>query len=428
MGWKGHSYGIQPEVDHWKATKPLDVAGVDIYHPSQEKLTGAETAFGGDLARSMRNGQNYLVLETQAQGFPNWTPFSGQLRLQAFSHLASGANMVEYWHWASTSNAVETYWRGVLSQDYQPNSVFEEVKTIGIDLKRLGTILFNLRKSNEVGIYVSNIAQSGFDSFKINVDGKTLSYNDVVRRYYDALYRMNVEADILSPSSTIDFSKYKLIIVPTLYAASDVEIEKLNAYAKSGGHLLYTFRSGFSDENTKVRYSAQPGGISVAAGIRYQQFSIPNNATLDGDPYDVGPDENKVQWWMEFITPTTAKVIARFKHASWPSYAAITRNEYGTGDITYVGFMPSEALTHAIIATEIKRVGITLPEKHFPIIIRGGILQDGHRVRYFLNYSASTQNLVNHYEDGIELISGKRVERGQFLTIAPWGVAIMKDD
>lgn len=98
LDWRGYSYGIQPEVNHWEAAKALDVAGIDIYHPSQEKLTGTEIAFGGDVARSMRGGQNYLVIETQAQGFPEWTPFPGQLRLQAFSHLASGATMVGYWH------------------------------------------------------------------------------------------------------------------------------------------------------------------------------------------------------------------------------------------------------------------------------------------------------------------------------------------
>src|SRR5262249_30577075 len=107
--WRGYSYGVQPDVNHWEAGQALDVAGVDIYHPTQDKLTGAEIAFGGDIARSIKNGRNYLVIETEAQGLPDWTPYPGQLRLQAFSHLASGANCVMYWHWASTANAVETY-------------------------------------------------------------------------------------------------------------------------------------------------------------------------------------------------------------------------------------------------------------------------------------------------------------------------------
>ena len=61
--------------------------------------------------------RNYFVLETQAQGFAQWTPFPGQLRLQAFSHIASGAAMVSYWHWHSIHNAFETYWKGLLSHD-----------------------------------------------------------------------------------------------------------------------------------------------------------------------------------------------------------------------------------------------------------------------------------------------------------------------
>ena len=87
----------------------MDIAGVDIYHPSQDNLTGTEISFGGDVTRSMKGGKNYLVIETEAQGFPQWVPYPGQLRLQAFSHLALGANMVEYWHWHSIHNSAETY-------------------------------------------------------------------------------------------------------------------------------------------------------------------------------------------------------------------------------------------------------------------------------------------------------------------------------
>src|SRR5262249_4315395 len=157
-------------------------------------------AFGGDLARSLQAGRNYLVLETQAQGFPQWTPFPGQLRLQAFSHLASGANMIEYWHWGTTANAIETYWRGLLSQDFTANPTYLEAATIGADLARIGPVLVNMKKTNRVGIYVSNLALSGFDSFKFGWNS-TASYNDVVRAFYDALYRMNVEVDFLAPGS-----------------------------------------------------------------------------------------------------------------------------------------------------------------------------------------------------------------------------------
>lgn len=429
LGWKGHSYGVQPEVNHWEAAKPLDIAGIDIYHPSQDKLTGAEIAFGGDVTRSMRNGQNYLVIETQAQGFPHWTPYPGQLRLQAYSHLASGANMVSYWHWATTANAIETYWKGVLSQDYKPNAVYNEISTIGADLGRLGPRLVNLRKDNKVALYVSNTALGGFDAFKIGADGRTVIYNDVVRGYYDALYRMNVEVDILSPSSTTDLGKYSLIIVPALYSASDAEIERLNAFAHKGGHLLYTFKSGFSDENTKVRYASQPGGIAEAAGVTYNQFTIPEGVTLEGDPFAVGETDNKVRWWMEFLTPTTAKVVARYKHPSWPDYAAITRNSYGKGEVTYVGFMPTDTVIDKLMSEEIKRADVmpSAPGAVFPIVVKTGTLQSGKRVRYVMNYSAKPQMLANTFGEGTELLTNQAVKSGGDIQLGAWDVKIIEE-
>ncbi|MCI4591613.1 beta-galactosidase [Sphingobium sp. BYY-5] len=425
LAWKGYSFGIQPEVDHWKAARPLDIAGIDIYHPSQDKLTGAEIAFGGDVARSMRNGQNYLVLETEAQGFPQWTPYPRQLRLQAFSHLASGAQMVAYWHWATTANAIETYWRGLLSQDYKPNAVHAEAQTVGADIKRLGPKLAGMTKHNRVAIYVSNTALSAFDSFKPN----GIDYNQVLRPFYDALYRMNVEVDILSPDSTMKLDDYKLIVVPALYAASDAEIAKLNDFAKRGGHLLYTFKSGFSDENTKVRYASQPGAIAEAAGVTYQQFTIPEGVTLEGDPFNVGNEDNKARWWMEMLTPTTAKVVARYKHPSWPAHAAMTRNAWGKGEVSYIGFMPSDALVEKIVAAEVERAGVTpaMPGVRFPIIVRGGTLKDGRQVHYLLNYSATPQH-ISATGDGTELLSARKIARGQQIDLAPWDVAIIQDD
>jgi len=425
MGWRETSYGIQPEVDHWKSAKPLDIAGIDIYHPSQDKLTGAEIAFGGDLARSMRNGQNYLVIETEAQGFAQWTPYPGQLRLQAFSHLASGAQMVEYWHWATTANAVETYWRGLLTQDYKPNPVYAEASTVGADLKRLGPKLAGMTKRNSVAIYVSNRALSAFNKFKPS----GIEYNQVLRPFYDALYRMNVEVDILSPDSTMKLDNYKLIVVPALYAASDAEIARLNDYAKRGGHLVYTFKSGFSDENVKVRYATQPGAISEAAGVSYQLFTTPENVSLDGDPFKVGEADNKARWWMEMLHPTTAKVVARYKHSSWPADAAMTRNTWGKGEVTYIGFMPSDAMIEKIMAGEVERAGVepTMAGVRFPLIVRGGTLKNGHAVRYMFNYSATPQQLTV-VRAGTELLHDRKLASGQKIDLAAWDLAIVEEN
>jgi beta-galactosidase len=435
LAWRGFSYGINPEVNHWDAARALDVAGIDIYHASQSKLTGNEIALGGDLARSIRDGQNYLVIETQAQGFPEWTPYPGQLRLQAFSHLASGANMIGYWHWATTQNAFETYWRGLLTQDHKPNPVLDEATTISADLKRLGPKLVNPKKDNRVALYVSNAAQGAFDQFKMNTDafkvetqGKPIGYNEVVRGFYDALYRQNIEVDLISPQSKVSLDRYKLIVVPALYAASDAEIARLNDYAKRGGRVVYSFKSGFSDENTKVRYASQPGAIAEAAGVTYQLFATPEEVSLDGDPFRVGEGENRARWWMEMLKPTTAEVVARYRHSDWPASAAMTRNRWGKGEVSYIGFMPTDALAEKILGEEVRRAGLEVPAARWPAVVRGGTLTNGHRVRYVLNYSNRPREVAYRHETGTDLLTGSRIDRDAAVKLGPWGVAIVEEE
>jgi beta-galactosidase len=426
--WRGFSYGMQPEVDHFTAAKALDIAGVDIYHPSQDELTGTEISFGGDVARSMKSGENYLVIETEAQGFAQWVPFPGQLRLQAFSHLASGANMVEYWHWHSIHNSAETYWKGLLSHDFEPNPTYEEAKTIGRDFHRLSSQLVNLKITNKVAIIFSNEALTAFNQFKFGW-GSTVSYNDILRGMYDALYRMNVGVDFVDPSSP-DIEDYKLLIVPALYAASDSLLERLNQYVKNGGHIVYTFKSGFSDQNVKVRTCQQPGIISEACGINYSQFTVPQNVSLKGDPFEVGSENNKVNTWMELITPTTAKALAYYDHPVWGKYAAVTQNNYGKGTATYIGCITSNPVMEKILANEVKNAGLwgEAQRLYFPVITKEGINEGGKTVHYLFNYSSTPANVNYSFKSGRELLLNNTINKNSVVLLDPWGVSIIEEN
>lgn len=428
LEWRGYSYGIQPDVDHFAAAKAMDIAGVDIYHPTQDHLTGIEISLGGDLARSMKAGQNYLVIETEAQGFAQWVPYPGQLRLQAFSHLASGADMVEYWHWHSIHNSAETYWKGLLSHDFEPNPTYYEAITIGKDFERLSAHLVNLKQTNQVAIFFSNEAQTAFQQFGFGW-GVRENYNDILRPLYDALYKMNIGVDFIDPSCT-NIEKYKVIIVPLLYAASDDLLHRLNAYVKNGGHIVYTFKSGFSDENVKVRTMPQPGIISEACGITYSQFTIPEQVSLRGDPFKVGEANNQVRTWMELVTPTTAKALAYYDHPVWGNYAAITQNNYGKGLATYIGCRTSDAVTAKILEDVIKKAGLWSKDQEiaFPLITKSGGNALGKRVHYYFNYSANPQSLVYPHPDGKELHSGAVVASGSKVNLEAWGVRIVEEN
>jgi beta-galactosidase len=412
-------------VDHFAASRPFDIVGVDIYHPSQDALTGVEIAFGGDLARSLK-GSNYLVIETQAQAFPNWVPYPGQLRLQAFSHLASGANMVAYWPWHSIHNSLETYWKGLLSHDFEPNPVYEEAKTIGRDFERLSSQLVNLKKTNKVAVLVSNESLTAIEWFKL--PGFKKNYNDIVRLMYDQLYKMNIECDIAHPSSD-NLGAYMLLIVPALYAASDSLLERLNEFVRNGGHIVYSFKSGFADEHVKVRTVRQPGIISEACGMSYSMFAEPKNISLKGDPFHVGKAHNTIETWMELITPTTAEVLAYYDHLHWGKYAAITENRYGKGTVIYIGCMTSAAIMYRVLEHAVKEAGLWAADQElsFPLITRSGINELGKRVHYYFNYSDNPGSIMYPYQHGWELLTDTQVSTDQIKHIDPWGIVIIEE-
>lgn len=297
--WRGYSYGIQPAVDHFKASAAVDITGVDIYHPTEDDLTGKEIAFGGDMTRSTKNGANYLVLETEAQGQHGWVPFPGQLRLQAYSHLASGADMVEYWHWHSIHNSFETYWKGLLSHDMEPNPTYEEAGVFGREVARpeVGERLVHLRKCNKVAIMVSNEALSALDWSRVETgfpDGVGVNYNDIVRRVYDALFELNVECDFLPVDAPGErLAQYAMIVTPALYCAPEETIARLRGFVAGGGHLVSTIRSFVTDDEVTVWHDRAPHGLADVFGMTYNQFTRPkgrvgvafaDDAALAGTP------------------------------------------------------------------------------------------------------------------------------------------------
>ena len=430
--WRGYSYGVQPDVNHYHAAKALTIAGTDIYHPTQDDLTGAEIAFGGDMTRSLKR-DNYLVLETEAQGYPGWTPYKGQLRLQAYSHLANGANSVMYWHWHSIHNSFETYWRGLLSHDMQENAPYREACIIGNEFSRLGSHLVNLKKKNEVAILVSNEALTALKWFGIEATAAGdhgIGYNDVVRWLYDALFKMNIECDFVWPESD-NLDQYKAIFVPALYAAPDELLEKLKQYTANGGTLVATFKTAFANENVKVSHEMQPHILSNCFGISYQQFTFPKNTGLSGSIINGtakdSDEKAEAKVFMELLMPQEAEVLASYDHYNWKEYAAITKNHYGKGTAIYIGCMTDDNTLKAVLTEALNSAEVEIPEYSWPVIVRKGINNLNKCVRYILNYSAEEQNVIYHGANGTELFSEESVQDGDTVTVLPWNLKIVEE-
>ncbi|HZB44700.1 MAG TPA: beta-galactosidase, partial [Pyrinomonadaceae bacterium] len=333
--------GVRTDVDQFDIAQSLDLVGTNPYHPwdvGPDAVDGQAWSLSGDLARSLLKGRNYLITETNAQtiGWDSKTqfpPYDGQLRLNVYSHLASGANMVAYWHWHSLHYGQETYWKGVLSHDLEPNRAYAEVSRTAQELKALGPRLVNLKKKNEVALLYSVDSHHAVQFMPFD---DRVNYSTVMHQMYGALYRLNVGVDFLSPRST-SFSDYKVVVVPPLYVADDALLRRLADYVRGGGHLVVAFKSGFANEHSTVRWTKAPGPLREAAGFYYQEFAnLRQPLKLRDDPFRAG-EANHVSAWAEFITPETAQPLAFYEHPFYGRYPAVTRNKHGRGTLTYEG-------------------------------------------------------------------------------------------
>ncbi|MGI4854181.1 MAG: beta-galactosidase, partial [Janthinobacterium lividum] len=147
------------DVNEPAVAKSLDVVSNNPYHGTQDHFDGEWQALQGDFSRSLKHA-NFLVTETNAQttgwdSMGQFPPYDGQLRLDVYTDVSSGANMVEYWHWHSIHAGQETYWKGVLGHDLQPNRAYAEVSRIAHELKKVGPELANMRIRNDVAILYS---------------------------------------------------------------------------------------------------------------------------------------------------------------------------------------------------------------------------------------------------------------------------------
>ncbi len=419
---EGYSYGVQPDVDHKKVSNCLSIAGTDIYHMSQDKLTGAEIAFGGDLIRSLKKS-NYLVLETQAQAFKYWTPYEGQLRIQAYSHLASGADGVMYWNWHSIHNSFETYWKGILSHDLQPNQTYREIKDIGLELEKIGEHIIHIKKETKVALLVSNEALSALKWFPVD---ENLTYNNIVRWMYDTLYEMNIECDIIFPED--DFSNYQMLVVPALYTASETLLYRLKNYMELGGCLVSSFKTGFCNENLSVYHSEQPHILGECMGFSYDQFSMPDHVKLQfaNNNKDISDDERDVSYWMELLRPTNAQTIASYEHKYWGKYSAIVANNIGKGYGYYIGCHCSKKVLGIIFEMAADRAGVLIDKKiKWPLICRKGRNQSGQEVRYYFNYDSSDIDLQCPEGMWQNILNETTYQGGDLIALKDWGTIIL---
>jgi len=430
---------MKRDVNEEAVAEKLDIVADNIYHGSQDHYDGSFQALQSDFSRSLKHG-NFLVTETNAQTI-GWSsqsqfpPYDGQLREDVYTYLSNGANMVEYWHWHSIAANQETYWKGILSHDLEPNRAYAEMSKTAHELEKVGPHLVGLKIHNDVAILWSRDSANAISFMPYgggvpdrSWTGERDGYASLVQQMHHALYEMNVGTDFVFPE-TKDFSAYKLLIVPALYISDDALLQRIADYVKAGGHVVMTFKSGFANENSAVRWVRAPGPLREAAGISYQEFSnLEHPLALKDDPFHVGGG-SQVSDWAEFLMPEHAKPLAYYDHPFFGKWPAITENQFGSGTLLYEGTFLSNTLQSAVLKRALESAGLAGADQQLPaaVHVTHGVNRMGKRVHYYFNYSGSEVKAGYGFSSGMNLLDGKAVSKSDSLTLPPWDLAIVEE-
>jgi beta-galactosidase len=416
-------------INYFNLARNLDFVSWNNYPRSQwamqAEVDPSRAALAHDTMRGLKR-KNFWVMEQQA-GSGGWEivsvpPRPGELRLWAYQSIAHGADGILFFRWRTSRFGTEQYWHGLLDHDAKPSRRYAEIKRMGAEIKRAGEWIDGSGCRPAVAFLLS------FDSrfaFQIQPNNPQFNYSEQFARFYRALYRRNIAIDVVEP--TVDLSRYKLVIAPSLHVVSQEIAENLKRFVKAGGLLVVTPRSGVKDEANAVVDQRLPGLLAELCGIEVEEYdslapeaSTAVEYTLPELAIHPAPS---ARVWCDVLNPTTAITIARYVQDYYAGKSAITLNRFGEGSVVYVGFVGDETLDESLSAWLLDLAGLE-PVLETPTGVEASERWlEGRRLLFVLNHTELEQQITLE-RCYTNLLDGSTLPVGR-VTLAPREVFVL---
>jgi beta-galactosidase len=351
-----------PNINYFDLAKSLDLVTWDNYPRgfwiTTPDIHPAPLALSHATMRGLKK-KNFWVMEQQS-GQGSWDTLPpmtkpGEIALWSYQAIAHGADGIVFFRWRTSRFGVEQYWHGILDHDGQGRRRYAEVRQMGLEIARIGSLIAGSEVRAEVAIMLSYDTRF---AFQIQPNNPDFSYNRHIADYYQALHQANVPVDVVAPND--DLAGYKLVIVPSLYITEVETVRKLTAFVERGGTLIVTARSGVKDHTNVVVDQTLPGLLAPLCGVEVQEYDSP----LVGERVMLRfvtteyPGAGQAAIWCDILKPTTARVLAEYDQAFYAGQPAITVNAVGQGQVIYVGTIGDAVLVNSLADYAVRIAGV----------------------------------------------------------------------
>lgn len=340
----------------------------------------------------------------------------GELRIDAFSAIARGADGVCFFQFRQSRFGAERFHSAVVPLAGEHTRVFREVADLGKDLQALRELAGTPCAAT---IAILFDWDSWWAAESPDTPTNRLAVLDQLQAYYAPLRRRGLAVEVVHPSA--DLGRFDLVLAPSLFLLSKENADGLGAYVRGGGHLVVGPFSAVADSNGHLVPGRFPGVLADLLGVDGEEW-VPLASPV-GLVFGEAPAGQARTWAEELaLNSGTAEMVAHFGGGRLEGRPAVVRNRTGAGHSWYVGAdLPAEAL-ELVLADALESAGITsalaapLPD-HVEAASRGGHM-------FLLNHSSEPQEVRPGWAS-VDLLTGEA--HGERLTLPPFGALMLKE-
>lgn len=413
--------GMFRPLDYHRWAPHLDFASWDSYPPLDAPPTWP--ALAHDLMRGLKDGAPFWLMEqtpsTTACRDVNPLRRPGELRLATFQAIAHGADAALYFQMRASRGACEKYHGAVIGHAGRDDTrVFREVAELGRELEVLGDTTLDARTPARTALVFD---WDSWWALEIS-DGpsRLVKYQEVVHAYYRAAREAGADVDVVP--QTADLTSYDVVLAPVLHLVKGDLAERLEAVAARGGTVLTTFLSGRGDEHDRAFLIDVPGPLAPLMGVRVDEWDARPPEFAQPVP-ELGSEAHLV---FEIVQPRGAEAVATYGTDFYAGTPAVTRNAYGDGEAWYVATALAQPGVDEVVRRVLARHDLLGPYADHPTVETATrIAPDGTRLLFLLNHAPDPAELTSH-ATATDLLTGKRVEEGEPLTLDPLGTAVLR--
>ncbi|MDR7113103.1 beta-galactosidase [Microbacterium trichothecenolyticum] len=436
----------RPAMDDVAVGARLDIASGNAYYLAQDALDLSLEGAGGnwyaddvpqlvlmaDRMRATTQGP-FLVTETGAASIgPAWLtrpPYDGQLAQAAWLLVARGARLVSYWHWHTLHSGAEVHWGGIVGHDLSPGRVYDEISGIGRQFAAAAEWLTDAAPDADLGLVSAHDSEwmMAFEPpLAAGPEGDRGSYARIVGAFGRAAIDAGLQVGFVNerqlPEADELVRRYPVLVVAGLVAASDPTLETLAEYARLGGRLVLGPRTGYGDDEGRMRTALAPAIVGAAAGVGYREFAAlaaPVDVVRDGEI--VG----SAHGWVDGLEPDGAEVVLGYRHELFGRWAAVTRRDVGAGSITVVGSLLDRATLAEVIGDVAGSPDGILAARPSSVTAHSLTGERG-RVWVVHNWSSEPRAVVLG-RAAASVLDDAVFAAGAEVTLAPWDVRVWRE-